>query len=334
MKTVLVSSLTLILLAGCSLKSDPPQRWSTSGKRSAATRMAPEEIRTPPGPLNAAATRSAERSLKRRDAPLFKPKLWSSTRESAGGNGTPWPSRVNSKDGSMMVYVQSGRYLVGRVESPEASSRTAQAAGAQFASLPGFYIDRLEITVRQYKKFNSTYDEKPFTDGKPCPDCPAMGIDWMQAAGYCRWAEKRLPTETEWIAAARGAEANVWPWGPEFSPERANLIGSADGAAGAAPVGSYPKGTSPSGALDMIGNVWEWVETPYRLAPKSAEDPGRTLRMVKGGGWASRKNAAGVSFRNVVHPGMKNPTFGFRCAKPYGSGATAQEPIHRTLTRK
>jgi formylglycine-generating enzyme required for sulfatase activity len=63
----------------------------------------------------------------------------------------------------------------------------------------------------------------------------------------------------------------------------------------------------------MTGNVWEWVSTPY--APSNKTPKTKTLRIVKGGGWASDKKAAQISFRNVVYPTMKNPAIGFRCAK-------------------
>lgn len=181
-------------------------------------------------------------------------------------------------------------------------------------TFPAFYMDRLEITVAQYKKFNSNYDEKPFTDGKVCPDCPAMGIDWFSAHRYCLWAGKRLPREMEWMTAAGGHAGNSWPWGQKFSSDRANLWGDdEDGFLTVAPVGSYPKGASVYGLMDTVGNVWEWVSDPFFASgDKSKKAP---LRIVKGGGWTSDKQQARISFRNIIDPKLKNPTIGFRCVK-------------------
>ena len=122
-----------------------------------------------------------------------------------------------------------------------------------------------------------------------------------------------MPTEAEWVSAASGESGNLWPWGNQFSPERANLWGNEDGSLLAAPVGSYSQGASPYGLLDMTGNVWEWVSTPYAVPERGSDTT--TLRVIKGGGWTSDKHSARISFRNVVHPAMKNPTIGFRCVK-------------------
>jgi len=203
-----------------------------------------------------------------------------------------------------------------RLNLPRGIIRPDIQAGTQTFRIKvftAFYMDRLETTVAQYKIFDSKYDEKPFTDGKECPDCPAMGIDWMSAHRYCLWAGKRLPTEAQWMASAGGNTGNPWPWGHEFLPEKANLWGDRDGSLGVAKVGSYPEGASPYGLMDTVGNVWEWVSDSY-FAPGNESEKVR-LRIVKGGGWTSAKRQARISFRNIVDPEIKNPTIGFRCAK-------------------
>ena len=73
----------------------------------------------------------------------------------------------------------------------------------------------------------------------------------------------RLPMEAEWEYAARGPEGRAYPWGDTFDPKRANIVGESDGYDDTAPVGSYPAGASWVGALDMAGNVWEWVTDWY-----------------------------------------------------------------------
>lgn len=229
-----------------------------------------------------------------------------------------------------MVLVDAGKHLAGLLDTARGTQRPDEP-DSRLAKLPPFYMDRLEITVAQYKNFDSGFDEKAFTEGRECPACPAMGIDWTEASRYCRWAGKRLPTEAEWIAAARGHSGNPWPWGNKYLPGRANLQGAGDGALFASPVGSYPKGASPFGALDMIGNVWEWVATVY--SPPAGNNPPskkKILRIVKGGGWTSDEKTARISFRNVVAPDIKNPTFGFRCVKPLGKKIPARRDLRKT----
>ena len=214
------------------------------------------------------------------------------------------PTILNEKDKTLMILIKKGSYLLGMKKSISQRTHKPKGVNAHRSTPPAFYIDRTEVTVLNYKKFQPRYNEKPFTDGKPCPQCPAMGINWNKANNYCKWAGKRLPSEAEWEAAARGNSALAWPWGNEYMPLGANLFGKEDGYLGVAPVGSFSKGSSPYGVMDMAGNVWEWVKT---------DNTG--LQIVKGGGWTSYKNQAKISFRNKVGHELENPTFGFRCAR-------------------
>ena len=204
----------------------------------------------------------------------------------------------------ILVNVDKGSSLVGIKKIISQKTRKLEEIKGQRVALPAFYIDRTEVTVSNYKKFQPRYNEKPFTDGKSCPQCPAMGINWNKAHNYCKWAGKRLPSEAEWEAAARGNSALIWPWGNKYQLQRANLFGAEDGHLGVAPVGSFSKGSSPYGTMDMAGNVWEWVQTDHK-----------GLRIAKGGGWTSYKSQSKISFRNKVDPKLENPTFGFRCAR-------------------
>ena len=217
------------------------------------------------------------------------------------------PTILNERDQTLMILINAGKYFAGKKNI--SSDGTLNKKQAEFINLAEFYIDRTEITVAHFRKYQPGYDEKPYTNGKDCPKCPAMGINWIEASKYCRWAGKRLPHEKEWEAAARGVTNFSYPWGEVFQPNRSNLFGEKDGHLLSAPVGSFKSGASASGVMDMAGNVWEWVDTKKseRLLPKT--------RIVKGGGWTSDKEQAHISFRNHVDLKMKNPTFGFRCAK-------------------
>ena len=213
------------------------------------------------------------------------------------------PTILNEKDQTLMILIDRGKYLFGEKEMATRKAHP-NAQNSQFVTLSAFYIDRTETTVANFKKFQPRYNEKPYADGKPCPQCPAMGIEWIQAYKYCKWAGKRLPNELEWEAAARGSSTFTWPWGNDYLPQNANTFGKEDGHLFAAPVASFPMGASPFGVMDMSGNVWEWVKTESKSS-----------HIVKGGGWTSNKNQSKISFRNSVDAKLKNPTFGFRCAR-------------------
>ena len=226
------------------------------------------------------------------------------------------PTVIHHKDQSIMVRIPSASYWV---PSENVSPfQVGQNRRLNHKTLPEFLIDQSETTVAQFKQFNPDYDETLYTGGEECPQCPAMAINWFNAQRYCQWAEKRLPTEDEWEAAARGTSKNRFPWGEEPLAGTANIHGDQDGFVNAAPTGSFPKGASPFGVLDMIGNVWEWVGTPVILPSLVETRPdlkSNSLYPAKGGGWRSPPEMAAISYRNLADPNINNPTFGFRCAK-------------------
>src|SRR5690606_28028266 len=103
---------------------------------------------------------------------------------------------------------------------------------------------------------------------EPGPNLPHANLTWHEALSACQSRGKRLPTEAERQAAARGPDGLLRPWGNEYDPARLNVCDSScsenwrsadhnDGHAERAPVGSFPGGASWVGALDMAGNLWE-----------------------------------------------------------------------------
>jgi len=163
---------------------------------------------------------------------------------------------------------------------------------------------------------------------------PAVELTWYGAAAYCVWSGGRLPTEAEWEFAARGSQNLIYPWGNAFDGNLANFCDRNcadssrdasydDGFAETAPVGAYPAGASWAGALDMGGNVWEWVndwyDGDYYENSPALNPPGPAateVKVVRGGSWLNTARTLRTADRLVDFPDRSRPNFGFRCAWP------------------
>jgi len=164
-----------------------------------------------------------------------------------------------------------------------------------------FYIDKFEVTNQDYQECVTAgaCQKTEQKSGFDAPKQPVVYVDQNDARTYCQWAGKRLPKEQEWQEAARGTDGRIYTWGND-SPN-CNLANYNDCKIGRPfAVGSKPAGASPYGALDMAGNVWEWVEEKG---------------VVLGGGWGNSATNMRVStsFRNYATDRIGNS--GFRCAR-------------------
>ena len=199
--------------------------------------------------------------------------------------------------------------------------------------LDTFSIDKTEVTNEAYARYLDAKGGKApwhWPHGKIPKDeekFPVYNVDWNDAAGYCAWAGKRLPTEAEWGKAARGGldrKKFTWGDGEESTGARGSLRVKASAnfsSTGAMEVGKYPP--NGYGLFDMAGNVWEWTNdwyerNYYSISPlKNPKGPEKGMyKVFRGGGWndADERNLM-PSFRNYTDPLEKSITIGFRCAK-------------------
>ena len=227
-------------------------------------------------------------------------------------------------DGAEMVRVEGGEVEMGA--SPEGFAYDNERP-RHTVELDPFLIDRAPVTNAAYTEFiRDTGAEPPMywePDGEggwiraamgrndPVdPAEPVVHVSWHEADAFARWAGKRLPTEFEWEAAARGADK-----------ERANLDQLAFGCAR---VGAYADAPSDCGAIHMLGDVWEWTSSDFLAYPGFEAFPykeysevffGDTYKVLRGGAWATRRHVARTTFRNWDLPQRRQIFAGLRCAK-------------------
>ncbi len=228
-----------------------------------------------------------------------------------------------ASDGPNMVLVEGGAVELGA--GPDGFAYDNERP-RHMVEIDAFLIDRTPVTNRAYAEFVSdTGTEPPMyweADGdwwartpmghrEPVdPDEVVIHVSWHEADAFARWAGKRLPTEQEWEAAARGADA-----------DRANLDQLAFGPSR---VGAYADAPSDCGALHMLGDVWEWTSSDFLSYPGFEAFPypeysevffGDTYKVLRGGAWAARRNVVRTTFRNWDLPQRRQIFAGLRCAK-------------------
>ncbi len=274
--------------------------------------------------------------------PTATPALLNPTVEPAKGNVEAGAERVANADGMIQVYIPEGPFQMGGLDA----NAEADEKPVRKVSMHGFWMDKVEVTNAMYalcaqagacnipQAFRSETRPSYFNNAE-FADYPVIYVGWGDAAAYCQWAGRRLPTEAEWERAARGNDFRTYPWGDERADSsRANInffVGDTTR------VGSFPAGASYFGILDMAGNVAEWVndyyDGNYYTASINANPPGPTARnnyfkrVLRGGTYQDPETYVRVSKRSSLlgpdfnadldsheYVGETSPKIGFRCA--------------------
>lgn len=235
---------------------------------------------------------------------------------------TPVDAKISAVDGMLEVYVPEGEFMMGSNNGPKSDNYPAHKV-----YLDAFWMDRVEVTNAMYLKcIRSGACSKPVTDNVYYDrwiyrDHPMIYVTWFQAEQYCAWTGRRLPTEAEWEKAARGVNGNKYPWGNEAPTARlANFDGTMIHEA--VPSFRYPLGASPYGALNMAGNVREWIadwfdREYYRISPyANPQGPATgTERSLRSGSYNEDQNEIAAYVRYSHQPGSAGLSRGFRCAQ-------------------
>ena len=242
---------------------------------------------------------------------------------------------VSPQDSMKMVFIPAGEFIMG-------GDAYYHESPIHLVRLNALWIDQTEVTNAMFATFLNehsnllgdritaldTIDEDAhihLVDGswqanKGYEAHPVVEVTWYGAVAYCSWAGRRLPTEAEWEKAARGTDEHVYPWGND--EPNAEMLNFNDDIGDTTKVGSYPKGASPYGVLDMAGNVWEWTADWYAPAyyiNSPSVDPvgpdSGDFRVLRGGAWNYRDTYARSNHRSQAAPIVSHDFIGFRCAR-------------------
>lgn len=214
-----------------------------------------------------------------------------------------------------MMLINGGAFTMGTDDT----AARPEWRPAHPVTVQSFLMDLNEVTNEEYLRFVKQ-------TGRPVPShwidgifpkgeakLPVYNVSWFDARDYASSVNKRIPTEAEWEYAARGTDSRAYPWGNQWFDELSNS--GEDHREKPVAVGSFPRGASPYGILDMAGNVAEWVADDFNLYPGSTAKPLAGYKVYRGGSYLFPKAQLVTTARWTEAPIEKLPYVGFRCAK-------------------
>lgn len=253
------------------------------------------------------------------------------------------PAHEVTRAGIVMVSIPGGTFNMG-------SDAVDTEKPIHPVTLSAYYIDKFEVTNASWAACVATgacsppgstdgYDGQPYYGVDALNSYPVIFVSWFNADAYCHWRDARLPTEAEWEMAARwnpstGA-VTTYPWGDDWNPANLNYCDSSclntdprfkdtsynDNWPQMAPVGSFTADVSPSGVVDMGGNIAEWVADwygpAYYASSPAVNPPGPASgvdKVIRGGGWSLNQLWSRSTARNHFGPLTQAAGVGFRCA--------------------
>lgn len=258
---------------------------------------------------------------------------------------TPTPivviTEISDIDGMVLVKIPVGEFKMGSTKSSDPEALEEEIP-RHIVYLDTYWIDQTEVTNQQFamcveagncsSPANNYSSTRSSYYGNPqYADYPVIFVSWNQAADYCAWAERRLPTEAEWEKAARGPIGRIYPWGDTFDGTLANYCDINcqtnwrdtrfnDGAVDTSLVKDYPGGMSIYGILNMAGNVYEWVADWYQPYSRDSQTnptgPSSGIdKIIRGGSWGDDPAHIRTAIRSPINPDNWLDFIGFRCAR-------------------
>jgi formylglycine-generating enzyme required for sulfatase activity len=270
------------------------------------------------------------------DTPMDEPQVKTETPLPPAQTNSVEQETVREIDAMEMIEIPQGEVWIGCDESNNAGfACMADELPLHQVFVDRFLIDKYEVSNAQFALcvqdgvcetpyYQRSATRQDYYANPDFSDYPRVAVSWFEAQAYCQWAGGRLPTEAEWVRAARGDDKRVYPWGDELPTcDLANTLDEKTGhlcVGDTARVGSYPLGASPFGVMDLAGNVWEWNadwyhKDYYSFSPREnpqGPEMGAT-RVVHGGGFDYGWERLRIAYTSDHDPREHKIGFGFRC---------------------
>ena len=243
---------------------------------------------------------------------------------------------IREIDGMPLIEIPAGKVWIGCDETSNGGfSCLADELPLHQVYLDTFLMDKFEVTNAQYALcvlagacaepyYQHSASRPNYYSDPNYAEYPRVAVSWFEAGDYCEWVGGRLPTDAEWVRAARGDDKRTYPWGDDV-PDclKANMLDETTGkmcVGDTEAVGSHLAGASPFGIMDMAGNVWEWTADWYHknyysispeTNPQGPEQGG--AKVVHGGGFDYGWKLTRIAYTTDHDPSEHKIGFGFRC---------------------